>query len=363
MTSDLTYLGLRIPKLYLKITVPASAFRTRIPFAGFEMYQVPITHLRPWLQAWANPIRERKRNLTSRKAESAVWGGGGIGAGWGGSSTVGSAGAVQARPELTPGPRNHPPLHSLGFQVDTTHVSAASVPRVLANVTEHFCPDPCSRGSSSRRSAAGWGGCHHAPAAGPRRGSRRGSRPGTPETPREKRGREALTRFPGVAQEQGRPGRLGPSGRAFPPRPPRGGRTKSERSWAPPPPPRGPAAPASRSRGGRRAPASRRGRRFVTSLVSQQARAARAPPTPGPPPRRLAAHRLAPLSALPLPPGPGLPRRRGASRPAARGCSRRGRRRAAGQHVRGPRLPAARNPRSDPAERSALLAAARCCAS
>lgn len=49
MTSDLTYLGLRIPHLYLKITVPASAFRTRIPFTGFEMYQVPITHQAPSL--------------------------------------------------------------------------------------------------------------------------------------------------------------------------------------------------------------------------------------------------------------------------------------------------------------------------
>lgn len=52
------------------------------------------------------------------------------------------------------------------------------------------------------------------------------------------------------------------------------------------------------------------GRRFVTSLVSQQARASRAPPTPG---RCLAACLLAPLSAPPLPPEPGLPRRRGAS--------------------------------------------------
>lgn len=142
-------------------------------------------------------------------------------------------------------------------------------------------------------------------AAGPRRGSRRGSSPGTPETPRGEGGAGKSRSFsPELRKGQDGAGRLGPPARASPPRPAPGGRTKSERSRVP----RSPGvASAGRSP---RAGQVGEGRRFVTSLVSQQARAARAPPTPG---RRLAASCLAPLSAPPRPPEPGLPRRRGAS--------------------------------------------------
>lgn len=193
-------------------------------------------------------------------------------------------------------------------------MGATSVPRGLANVAEHFRPDPSSRSSSCSRSAAGWGGCHLAVVtlspATPRRRDRGEEAVGVRgPVPRKPRGKEGLG---GVASLLRSCARAWAAGRdravsAGIPAAPPARRPKQKRKEP------SSAAPASRPRG-RRAPVSRPGRRFVTSPVSQQAQTARAPPTPEPPPSRPPP---ALLSALPLPPGPGLPRRRGASPPAA----------------------------------------------
>lgn len=81
---------------------------------------------------------------------------------------------------------SHRLLHTLGFLVGTIEVGATSVPRELANVTIHFCPDPCSS------SGMGWMSPRSGHTLNLRRagggiteGKPRGSRPHTPESPRE----------------------------------------------------------------------------------------------------------------------------------------------------------------------------------
>lgn len=119
-------------------------------------------------------------------------------------------------------------------------------------------------------------------AGGTTEGKPPGVRGPKPRKPPGKEGPGGAVRFSGVAQEPGAAGQAGTAPRH--PRPPLQTPAESE------PKAKGarrrvPAAPTSRLRGGRRAPPSLRARRFVTSLVSQQARAARAPPTPRPPAR------------------------------------------------------------------------------
>lgn len=167
----------------------------------------------------------------------------------------------------------------------TIEVGATSVPRELVNVRPiHFCPDPCSS------SGMGWMSPHGGHTLKPRRAGggttegkplrSGGTRPHTPETPRKGGpGRScSFLRSCARARTAGRAG-TGPGT----PRPlaqtPAESEPKAKGARR-----RVPAAPTLRPRGGRRAPPSPRGRRFVTSLVSQQARAARAPPTPGRPP-------------------------------------------------------------------------------
>lgn len=163
------------------------------------------------------------------------------------------------------------------FQVDAIQVAVCSVPRGPGDHQGALLPDPfCGSGGSG---AAGRGGCHPAvaglaPATGGQRdagGQALGPRGLVPRDSRGEEGPRGVDRFfSRVAQPPARRGgRSRPRPRAADPR---RVRTKSERSRA--------------RRGGRREPPSPRGRRFVTSLVSQQARAARAPPTPA---RRLAA--------------------------------------------------------------------------
>uniref|UniRef100_A0A8I5T032 DNA damage regulated autophagy modulator 1 n=4 Tax=Pongo TaxID=9599 RepID=A0A8I5T032_PONAB len=151
--------------------------------------------------------------------------------------------------------------------------------------------------------------CGDAPAAGPRRGRPRGARPGTPEIPREGRVGRNKSFSPELRKSQRGRARVGRPERASPPVTPR---RPPAPNPAPPecpnqkrkePDPRVPSAgPASRPLGGRRAPATLPGR-FVTSLVSQQARAARAPPTLARQPRR-PQPRSAPRASPPSRAGP-----------------------------------------------------------
>lgn len=192
--------------------------------------------------------------------------------------------------------------------------------------TSPYASDP-TPAAAAGRSGGGPAGATFSPATGRQRDHGReapGVRGPASRKPRGKEGRGGPERFPSVAaQELGRRGRLGRPRAPLPARgDPRRVRTKSERSRAPRPRRlprrvRGEVAARLQARGGRR---------FVTSPVSQQARAARAPPTPGRPPSS-----PPPRSALrpSLRPGLGLPRRRGASRRPP----------PAGQHVRGSRAP------------------------
>uniref|UniRef100_A0ABI7XR86 DNA damage regulated autophagy modulator 1 n=1 Tax=Felis catus TaxID=9685 RepID=A0ABI7XR86_FELCA len=201
----------------------------------------------------------------------------------------------------------HGPLHALGFLVGSIQVGVTSVPRELANVTV-LLTRPLQAAAAA---AAGWGGCRLAGAtlSPPRLAGGRttegkplgfeAQHPGNPEGRR--RAREDLIVIPELLKSCG--GRAGWDGPGHP-RPP-----------APTPAESEPKAKGVRRREEVAARLQARGgRRFVTSPVSQQARANRAPPTPGRPPRR-PTPRWA-LRAF-LRPRPGLPRRRGASRPAA----------------------------------------------
>lgn len=186
-----------------------------------------------------------------------------------------------------------------------------------------------------------------------------------PGNPEGKRGREALMRFPGVAQGQGRRGGLGPSGRAFPPLPPPGGRTKSERSRSPPlrpPPP----APRSRSPGVAFAGRSPRACKSAGPPLCDFTRFATSPGRPRPTHSRAASSQ--PAASLRSPRFPYL---RGRACPAVAEPPSRPpvavRAVAAAPRVGTCAEPTSQQrraaPRSGPAERSALLVAARCCAS
>lgn len=185
-------------------------------------------------------IHERKGNLISRKEKSALGEKQNCGQHWGrpGSSRA------QSRPRPSPNPAPAAiRLYTLGFQADPSR----------------WVPPPCpvawpmSPNTSARTPAAGAAAAAAArrdgvdvtsqwsrspprhPGGGTAERKPSGFEARYPGNPEGRRGWEELLRFSGVAQEPGRPGGIGLSVRASPPRPPPGGRSKSERSPAPQP--------------------------------------------------------------------------------------------------------------------------------